>query len=114
MMSGMRKPWPIPESTLESVQERAEQMRAAVSKLQLDYAGNRLGKITASFGVSYSQDGAVASSQLLRYADDALYEAKRSGCDCVRLSEAASAKPPASETDQDKARAQVRSITGRS
>jgi diguanylate cyclase (GGDEF)-like protein len=104
----------VPESTLESVQERAEQMRAAVSKLQLDYAGNRLGKITASFGVSYSQDGAVASSQLLRYADDALYEAKRSGCDCVRLSEATSAKPPASETDQDKARAQVRSITGRS
>jgi diguanylate cyclase (GGDEF)-like protein len=106
----------VPESTLESVQERAEQMRVAVSKLQLDYAGSRLGKITASFGVSYSQDGAVASSQLLRYADDALYDAKRSGCDCVRLSEAASAKPPASalDPDPDKSRAQVRSIKGRS
>lgn len=106
----------VPDSTLESVQERAEQMRIAVAKLQLDYAGNRLGKITASFGVSYSQDGSLVSSQLLRYADEALYEAKRSGCDCVRLSESAMPKPPASVADQEKdtARAQVRSITGRS
>lgn len=106
----------VPESTLESVQDRAEQMRSAVSKLQLDYAGNRLGKITASFGVSYSQDGMLTSSQLLRYADEALYVAKRSGCDCVRLSETATAKPPANAAEQEteRARAQIRSITGRS
>jgi diguanylate cyclase (GGDEF)-like protein len=104
----------VPESSLESVCERAEQMRAAVARLQLDYGGNRLRTITASFGVSYSQDGAVASAQLLRYADEALYDAKRSGCDCVRLSPS-TPKPPASESneEQDKSRAQIRSITGR-
>jgi|GEM_PF-757493 diguanylate cyclase (GGDEF)-like protein len=104
----------VPESSLESVCERAEQMRAAVAKLQLDYAGNRLRKITASFGVSYSLDGGVAAAQLLRYADEALYEAKGGGCDCVRLS-SSTPKPPASEPEQepDKSRAQVRSIAGR-
>lgn len=77
----------IPDSSPEGVCERAELMRAAISRLELEHAGRPLGKITASFGVSFSQDGSLTSDMLLRHADEALYIAKRSGCDCVRLSE---------------------------
>jgi diguanylate cyclase (GGDEF)-like protein len=77
----------IPESSPESVCERAELMRSAISRLQLEHAGRPLGKVTASFGVSFSQDGSLTSEMLLRHADEALYIAKRSGCDCVRLSD---------------------------
>ncbi|HET7873510.1 MAG TPA: GGDEF domain-containing protein, partial [Terriglobales bacterium] len=77
----------IPESSPESVCERAELMRTAISRLQLEHSGRPLGKVTASFGVSFSQDGSLTSEMLLRHADEALYIAKRSGCDCVRLSD---------------------------
>jgi diguanylate cyclase (GGDEF)-like protein len=77
----------IPDSSPESVCERAELMRTAISRLQLEHAGRPLGKVTASFGISFSQDGSLTSEMLLRHADEALYIAKRSGCDCVRLSD---------------------------
>ena len=80
----------IPDSSPESVCERAEMMRSAISKLELEHAGRQLGKITTSFGVSYSQDGGLSSDVLLRHADDALYDAKRRGCDCVSLSDSVS------------------------
>jgi len=77
----------IPDSSPESVCERAELMRNAISRLELEHHGRPLGKITASFGVSFSQAGSLTPDMLLRHADEALYIAKRSGCDCVRLSE---------------------------
>lgn len=77
----------LPDTTLESVSERAEAMRDAIAKLELQHAGHALGSITASFGISFSQDGVLTPDILLRYADEALYEAKRRGCNCVSLSE---------------------------
>jgi diguanylate cyclase (GGDEF)-like protein len=77
----------LPDTTLESVRERAEVMRDAIAKLELQHAGHALGKITASFGISFSQDGVLTPDILLRYADEALYEAKRQGCNCVSLSD---------------------------
>jgi diguanylate cyclase (GGDEF)-like protein len=77
----------IPDSSPESVCERAELMRSAIARLELEHQGRPLGRITASFGVSFSQGASLNSETLLRHADDALYIAKRSGCDCVRLSE---------------------------
>jgi diguanylate cyclase (GGDEF)-like protein len=77
----------LPDTTLESVRERAEAMREAIEKLELQHAGHALGKITASFGISFSQDGVLTPDILLRYADEALYESKRRGCNCVSLSD---------------------------
>jgi diguanylate cyclase (GGDEF)-like protein len=77
----------LPDTSLESVRERAESMRDAIAKLELQHAGHALGKITASFGLSFSQDGVLTPEILLRYADEALYEAKRRGCNCVSLSD---------------------------
>jgi len=75
----------IPESSPESVCERAELMRNAISKLELEHASRPLGRITASFGISFAQNNEISSDTLLRRADEALYVAKRSGCDCVRV-----------------------------
>jgi len=77
----------LPDTTLESVRERAEVMRDAIEKLELQHAGHALGKITASFGLSFSQDGVLTPDILMRYADEALYESKRRGCNCVSLSD---------------------------
>ncbi|HEX4606537.1 MAG TPA: sensor domain-containing diguanylate cyclase, partial [Candidatus Angelobacter sp.] len=77
----------LPDTSLESVRERAESMRDTVHKLDLQHAGHALGKITASFGISFSQDGVLTPDILLRYADEALYESKRRGCNCVSLSD---------------------------
>ena len=77
----------IPDSSPESVCERAEVMRNAIAKLELEHAGRHLGRVTASFGVSYAQNTELTSETLLRRADEALYVAKRSGCDCVRVCE---------------------------
>jgi diguanylate cyclase (GGDEF)-like protein len=80
----------VPDSSPESVCERAELMRTAIGNMELEHSGRPLGKITASFGISFSKDGSLTSEVLLRHADEALYIAKRSGCDCVRLSETVS------------------------
>jgi diguanylate cyclase (GGDEF)-like protein len=77
----------LPDTTLESVSERAEQVRESIAKLDLQHAGHALGKVTASFGISFSQDGVLTPEILLRYADEALYESKRRGCNCVSLSD---------------------------
>lgn len=81
----------IPDATPEGVCERAELIRTAVAGMELEHAGKSLGTITASFGVSFCRDGLTHSDTLLRHADEALYMAKRSGCDCVRLSESLTA-----------------------
>ena len=77
----------LPDSSLESVRERAEAIRDAIAKLELQHAGHALGKITGSFGISFSQDGVLTPDILLRFADEALYESKRRGCNCVSLSD---------------------------
>jgi diguanylate cyclase (GGDEF)-like protein len=77
----------LPDSSLENVSERAEQLRDGIVKLDLQHAGHALGKVTASFGISFSQDGVLTPEILLRYADEALYESKRRGCNCVSLSD---------------------------
>jgi len=80
----------LPDTSLESVSERAELVRDTIAKLDLQHAGHALGKITASFGISFSQDGVLTPEILLRYADEALYESKRRGSNCVSLSDSVS------------------------
>ena len=91
----------IPESSPESVCERAELMRNAISKLELEHAGRPLGRITASFGISFAQNSEISSDTLLRRADEALYVAKRSGCDCVRVCESVAALLALSKEEKD-------------
>ncbi len=77
----------LTDCTAATICERAEVMRSSISKLQLEHAGRSLGKVTASFGASFCQDGSVPPETLVRLADEALYKAKKEGRDRVVLSD---------------------------
>ena len=62
---------------------RAEHLRAAISHIQLDWHGQLLGAITASFGVATYPAHASSQDDLVRAADAALYDAKNNGRDRV-------------------------------
>jgi len=80
---------PLPNSSL-----LAERLCSQVAAMALRVGGHQV-LITASLGVTDTEvlDGLPTPEALLRAADDALYEAKRCGRNCVRTSvDAASAK----------------------
>lgn len=63
--------------------ERAEKMRQVIAGLDVGYAGRKLGRITASFGVAAYPADAESGQSLLQAADNSLYAAKESGRDRV-------------------------------
>ena len=67
---------PAPQGT---VRERAEKLRREVQDLQIEYEGRRVGPITISVGVGIFPDHGESGQEVLRVADAALYQAKRSG-----------------------------------
>jgi diguanylate cyclase (GGDEF)-like protein len=58
---------------------RSEHLRTAISKAELDWHGQPLGTITASFGVATYPHHADTKADLIRAADTALYQAKNNG-----------------------------------
>jgi len=69
----------LPEATLEIGVERAETIRRDIAALRLELGGQALGNVTTSFGVAAYPEHAGDAEALLRAADAALYEAKRTG-----------------------------------
>ncbi|CAB0150772.1 Phytochrome-like protein cph2 [Pseudidiomarina piscicola] len=69
----------LPEVNLEMAAERAEELRLNIEKLQLSYGGTSLGKVTVSLGVATFPLHSKKKDELMRFADNALYEAKRQG-----------------------------------
>ncbi len=76
----------LPDTPLESARAVAESMRAAIEVTNLHKKSTKesLGTITASFGVAQF-DGAMSELDLVQFADDALYEAKRNGRNRVEV-----------------------------
>lgn len=76
----------MPDTTLEEAATRAEAARLAVADQKLRFRGESLGVVTASIGVACFPRHARSGDELLRAADDALYQAKRGGRNrvCVR------------------------------
>ena len=66
-----------------TVSERAEKLRRDVQNLEIEYEGRRLGPITVSVGIGIFPDHGENGQEVLRAADAALYQAKRSGRNCV-------------------------------
>jgi diguanylate cyclase (GGDEF)-like protein len=75
----------LPEKTLDSAAEIAEELRAAVEAIRVRYGEKTLPRITISAGVAaYPVHGAIPVD-LMKSADDALYESKASGRNRVTL-----------------------------
>src|SRR5260221_1570471 len=69
----------LPQCPFDAALRKAEQMREEVAKLELHHDGRPLGSVTVSLGVAAFPDHAKESAELLRHADEALYEAKGAG-----------------------------------
>jgi diguanylate cyclase (GGDEF)-like protein len=69
---------------LEQASELAEAMRSTIEVLPLSFDKGVL-SVTASFGVAELGQPARNATELIRLADDALYQSKRSGRNCVTL-----------------------------
>jgi diguanylate cyclase (GGDEF)-like protein len=73
----------LAELSLPTAVQRAERIRKAIRELALSYEDKPLGPITASFGAAAYPDHGSNVEALFRAADEALYQAKRTGRDKV-------------------------------
>ncbi len=73
----------LPDSTRESLNERAEELRNGVKSLRIMHHKEQLGTISISIGVAMCPDHGDSYEALLATADKALYKAKKQGRDRV-------------------------------
>jgi diguanylate cyclase (GGDEF)-like protein/PAS domain S-box-containing protein len=71
----------LPETSADVALERAEEIRAAVKELRLEWDGQALGSLTVSAGVAAYPEHGNDPDSLLSVADRALYQAKETGRD---------------------------------
>jgi diguanylate cyclase (GGDEF)-like protein len=75
----------LPEASLATAKMRAEQMREAIRRAQVHYAGTPLESVTASLGVAIFPDHGSTIDEIVHAADAAMYSAKRQGRDRVAV-----------------------------
>jgi diguanylate cyclase (GGDEF)-like protein/PAS domain S-box-containing protein len=73
----------LSETTLNSARDRAEHIRQAIRKIDLNRFGQTLPPPTASFGVAVYPQAGDTPADLIKAADRALYRAKQEGRDRV-------------------------------
>jgi diguanylate cyclase (GGDEF)-like protein len=71
------------QASLDTLLERAEALRAGMSRLTIEHDGRRIGPVTLSAGIGVFPDHGETGEAVLKAADDALYRAKREGRDRV-------------------------------
>ncbi|HAU1182975.1 diguanylate cyclase [Legionella pneumophila serogroup 1] len=69
----------------QAAKMKAENLRSAISNLQVKYGAQPVGQITASIGISVYPDDAKSLAELIEAADKALYQAKNKGRNKVIL-----------------------------
>jgi diguanylate cyclase (GGDEF)-like protein len=74
----------MPDTDTAAARGAAERMRRAVAAMRVPIPTGVL-ECTASFGIAQYLDGDMDMNRLLVRADEALYEAKAAGRDCVRV-----------------------------
>lgn len=82
----------LPESPLEVTLARAEEICQAMSLLQVSYSGLALQALSASLGVASFPDHGLRAGDVLKAADDALYQAKARGRNKVVVATVPAAK----------------------
>ncbi len=74
----------LPGADQEAARRRAEMIRGSVMVMPL--TGSKVGPLTVSIGVAASGETIAAPDQLIKAADEALYDAKQSGRNRVAVS----------------------------
>ena len=69
----------MPGTSPEDAMAAAERLRLAIAEMQFFPEPGRRHQLTVSVGVACSDDPAITAERLLRAADQALYQAKRTG-----------------------------------
>ena len=82
----------LSDASLDSALQRAEILREEVKQLDVQHAGQVLGTISLSMGVALFPDDGMTVSEILRVADQALYQAKREGRDRVCMASSVTQK----------------------
>jgi len=75
----------LPDTSPELAGKRAEAIRTAVGRVEMQYLGRAAGRLTLSCGIATSPVNGITAQELLRAADAALFRAKREGRDRVKL-----------------------------
>ncbi len=75
----------LPESSARDAAVRADALRAEIKTLRLQYKKQTLGPLSLSVGVAGFPEHASASDELLKIADQCLYESKARGRDVVTV-----------------------------
>jgi diguanylate cyclase (GGDEF)-like protein len=77
----------LPGACREIAEKRATDIRESVQRLSLRYEGRDMGVITISVGISIYPDLGETPAELMKKADQALYQAKENGRDQVVVAE---------------------------
>src|SRR6185437_10447229 len=72
----------LPGTTLDRARQRAEDLRTAVQSAQIFEREAKM-RVTSSFGVASGFPPDYESETVMLTVDEALYEAKRNGRNCV-------------------------------
>ncbi len=75
----------LPDSSSEDAAIRADGLRAAVKNMRLQYKKQTLGSLTLSVGIAVFPENCSTAAELLKIADQCLYESKARGRDVVTL-----------------------------
>jgi diguanylate cyclase (GGDEF)-like protein/PAS domain S-box-containing protein len=75
----------LPESSSRDAATRADALRFEVKRLRLQYKKQTLGPLTLSAGIAAFPEHALTSDELLKTADQCLYESKSRGRDMVTV-----------------------------
>jgi len=75
----------LPESSSRDAVIRADALRSEVKSLRLQYKKQSVGQLTVSVGVAAFPEHGSTSAELLKIADQCLYESKASGRDVVTV-----------------------------
>jgi len=78
----------LPGASQEVAARKAEEMRLAIERLDLLHQGKLLGTVTVSIGVSACPPHGASPAELLKIADQALYQAKHEGRNRVVIAQA--------------------------
>ena len=74
----------LPETDIEGAETLAERIRIKVCEGDFTYSG-KTSSISVSLGAAQVEEGVEGPEDLLKAADEALYEAKNAGRNCVRV-----------------------------